>query len=120
MTLVSDMVKMTIVHYGGRAEFVAVDVEMSDGIKEYFLLNVLHQCDCLDAEASAAVIRYGLIFGFERLGLMEDRLDDVPIFLLPDNGQSVIFFRQDLADELMRFDCTGVSFIPPEECRMGV
>jgi hypothetical protein len=118
--MVSEKVRAVIARFGGNVEFVPVEIEQDGMKKSYYILNVLHQCDCLDLAASGAVIQYGIIFSFERLCLLEDRTDDVPIFLLPENGQHVIFLRQDVVDELQRVGCTGVSFIPPEECRMGM
>jgi hypothetical protein len=118
--IVSEMVRMVIDRFGGAGEFYPVEIDAAEGIKTCFILNVLRKCDCLDYPASGAVVKYGIIFGFERLCLLEHRIDDVPIFLLPKNGQHVIFLRDDVANELVRCDCSGVLFIPPEGCSMGL
>ena len=120
LIMVSEKVRMVISRYGADVQFVPVEIERDGNKLNYCILNVLHLCDCLDLAASGAVIKYGIIFSFERLCLVEDRVDDVPAFLLPENGQHAIFLRRDVVDELQRVGCTGVSFIPPEECRMGM
>ncbi len=86
--------------------------------KKYFLANVLGTVGCVDTERSdfkMSSIDKSQVHRFYRLVLDEKKIpDEARLFrLAEDTGQLII--REDLAQDILNADCTGMMFIPLED-----
>lgn len=83
--------------------------------KQYFAINVLKLVDCLDIANSEIV--YGAtdprrIMNIKRYALLPDRIEDVPIFKVPDY-RSAVFVTKPFVDLVIKAKLTGAKFADP-------
>ena len=98
---------------GSFAEFLPL-VELRG--KPYYALNVLKMVDCLDLNRSEVVY-----FDHEPKRIMEintyaflpDRVEDVPVFKVPERQGSCVFVTQKFVDAVVANKLVGASFADP-------
>ncbi|MGV3613134.1 MAG: Imm43 family immunity protein [Fluviicola sp.] len=108
----SERIREIINKYETRIQYFEINVlnEKKEFItsKQFKLVNLLHIVDAIDYDKSELDIEDGDIFSIDCL-ILKDNFNFLPIFRL--NGfKTLVLVREDLAQEMVNSNCTGIEF----------
>jgi hypothetical protein len=83
--------------------------------KQYFLLNVLNKCDCIDFNKSQIVLFGDEVLSIQKLFINKSEFCKQPVFIADRSLVTLIFFQGEIARRLQSSDLLGFELIEPEE-----